>query len=386
MIFKECIKELESGKRENGGALKEGIPSLGAEHLKENGKFNLEPSKMKYISNEFFEKMKKGKVKKGDIILVKDGATTGKVCFVDDTFPFSKVAINEHVFLIRTKEEYYNKYIFYLLYSEFGKRNILNNFRGATIGGISKEFVNFAVKIPKIEKQIEIVKKLDEIQEIIDINKKQIELLDELIKSTFIEMFGDIKDTKYEVMKLSELTNLITDGEHKKPNYTEEGKPFISVVNITTGDLKFDNCKFVSNEDTIKFQKRCRPEKSDILYTKVGATYGRSAIVNTDMEFSLYVSVCLIKPKKELINPIFLNYTMRQPYVKIQADKCIKGIGVPDLHLIEIKNFNIIVPPIDFQNKFAEIVKQIDKQKIIYEKNIKILQELMDKLMDKYFN
>ena len=104
------------------------------------------------------------------------------------------------------------------------------------------------------------------------------------------------------------------------------------------------------------------------------------------MEFSLYVSVCLIKPKKELINPIFLNYTMRQPYVKIQADKCIKGIGVPDLHLIEIKNFNIIVPPIDFQNKFAEIVKQIDKQKIIYEKNIKILQELMDKLMDKYFN
>ena len=188
-------------------------------------------------------------------------------------------------------------------------------------------------------------------------------------------MFGDINNTKYKVMKLENITNLITDGEHKKPNYTDKGKPFISVVNITTGELKFDNCKFVSDEDTIKFQKKCNPKKDDILYTKVGATYGRSAIVNTDKDFSLYVSVCLIKPKKELINPIFLNYTMRQPYVKIQADKCIKGIGVPDLHLIEIKNFNIIVPPLDLQNKFAEFVKQVDKQKFESEIYLRKIQK-----------
>lgn len=176
-------------------------------------------------------------------------------------------------------------------------------------------------------------------------------------------MFGNIENTKYDVYKLSELTNLITDGEHKKPNYTEKGTPFISVVNITTGELKFEDCKFVSEEDACKFNKRCNPEKDDILYTKVGATYGRSAIVDIDKKFALYVSVCLIKPKKDLINPIFLNYTMRQPYVKLQADKCIKGIGVPDLHLIEIKNFKIILPPIELQNQFADIVKQIYKQK-----------------------
>lgn len=386
MIFKDCIFELESGKREKGGALKSGVPSLGAEHLNECGSFNLDLSKMKYISYDFFCKMRKGKVRKGDIILVKDGATTGKVSFVDDLFPFENVAVNEHVFLIRTKDGYFSKYVFYLLFSEFGRRNVLNDFRGATVGGISKEFVNFDVSIPSMEEQRNIVNKLDILQHIIDLRKKQINGLEEIIKSQFVEMFGDIKDTQYDVLKLKDLTNLITDGEHKKPNYTENGKPFISVVNITTGDLKFNNCKFVSNEDTIKFQKRCKPEKNDILYTKVGATYGRSAIVDTDEDFSLYVSVCLIKPKRELINPIFLNYTMRQPYVKMQADKCIKGIGVPDLHLIEIKNFNVIVPPIKLQNQFEEFVKQISKLKFEIQKSLEKIQSLQENLMNKYFN
>lgn len=195
-------------------------------------------------------------------------------------------------------------------------------------------------------------------------------------KSQFVEMFGDIKDTEYNVSKLNDLANLITDGEHRKPNYTISGKPFISVVNITTGELKFDDCKYVSEDDNNKFRRRCNPELNDILYTKVGATYGRSAIVDTNIDFSLYVSVCLIKPKKEIINPLFLMHSLRQPYVKTQADKCIKGIGVPDLHLIEIKNFNIIVPPIELQNQFAEIVKQIDKQKFVIENLCQIIGKM----------
>lgn len=75
-------------------------------------------------------------------------------------------------------------------------------------------------------------------------------------------------------------------------------------------------------------------------------------------------------------------HSFRQPYVKMQADKCIKGIGVPDLHLIEIKNFNIIVPPLELQNKFARIVEQIDKQKFV---NINIFQ-LLDKMFQKCYN
>lgn len=280
-------------------------------------------------------------------------------------------------------EEICNKKYLYYYLKNYNMNEVIS---GSAQPQITRQGLKrIIVKLYNLDKQKEIVNNLDKIQEIMDLRKKQIEELDEIIKSQFVEIFGDLENTKYKIYKLKEITNLITDGEHKKPNYIEEGVPFISVVNITTGKLKFDDCKFVSEEDAYKFNKRCNPEKDDILYTKVGATYGRSAIVNMNSKFTLYVSVCLIKPKKELINPIFLNYTMRQPYVKLQADKCIKGIGVPDLHLIEIKDFNIIVPPIEKQNEFAKFVKQIDKQKSILEESLKKTEELQESLINKYF-
>ena len=282
-----------------------------------------------------------------------------------------------YIIEILDKNKYNTKYIYLLLIS------YINALRSKAIGGVIKyiklgNLTSLKVPIIDIIEQEKIVKKIFKLDKVINIKALQLKTCDNLIKSQFVEMFGNIENTKYDIYKLSKLTNLITDGEHKKPNYMVTGIPFISVVNITTGELKFEDCKFVSEEDACKFSKRCNPEKGDILYTKVGATYGRSAIVDTDKKFTLYVSVCLIKPKKDLINPIFLNYTMRQPYVKLQADKSIKGIGVPDLHLIEIKNFKIILPPIDLQNKFADIVKQIDKQKFVIENSLENIGKLVD--------
>lgn len=109
--------------------------------------------------------------------------------------------------------------------------------------------------------------------------------------------------------------------------------------------------------------KTTYPERGDVLYTKVGATYGISAYVDTDKQFGLYVSVCLIKPKHDLIDAQFLTESMRMEYVKKQADERIKGIGVPDLHLREIKSFEILCPPRELQEQFVEFVKQSDKSK-----------------------
>ena len=290
--------------------------------------------------------------------------------------------LNQHIFkVIFDKKEINKNYFIYLVESKI--HEMLKNVHGSTMKHITKSnFDNIDINLHTINEQEEIANKITAVKDVINIRKEQLENLEQLVKSQFVEMFGDIENTKYDVYKLSELTNLITDGEHKKPNYTEKGTPFISVVNITTGELKFEDCKFVSDEDACKFNKRCNPEKDDILYTKVGATYGRSAIVDTDKKFALYVSVCLIKPKKDLINPIFLNYTMRQPYVKSQADKCIKGIGVPDLHLIEIKNFKIILPPIEEQNQFAEFVKLIDKQKFVIVEIIMIYDIILRNILN----
>ena len=348
-------------------------------------KGDIEDLEPKYYDVSEIDKLQNYMLKENDLLISLTG-NVGRVALMSKKF--LPAGLNQRVGCLRIKDEknVSIRYLYQYLNNNRFETECINNSNGIAQKNLSTEWLkDYNIFIPDINVQNKIADELEKIQEIIKIKKKQIKEFNELIKSQFVEMFGNIENTKYDVYKLSELTNLITDGEHKKPNYTEKGTPFISVVNITTGELKFEDCKFVSEEDACKFNKRCNPEKDDILYTKVGATYGRSAIVDIDKKFALYVSVCLIKPKKDLINPIFLNYTMRQPYVKLQADKCIKGIGVPDLHLIEIKNFKIILPPIELQNQFADIVKQIDKQKFEIEKSLKEMQELYESLMEKYF-
>ena len=238
--------------------------------------------------------------------------------------------------------------------------------------GILKQF---AIPLPPLETQQKIAAVLDKVQKIISKSKTTLEKYDTLIKSRFIEMFGDPVQNPmgWEVKKLGNICSKISDGVHAKPEYTSTGKPFISVVNINSGKLLFDDCKYVSEEAYEKMIKSTHPEKGDVLYTKVGATYGIPALVDTDKDFCLYVSVALLKPKSEIVNSQFLTISMAQPYIKNQADKRIKGIGVPDLHLNQIREFDILLPPLELQNQFKDFVQQIDKSKFEIANTLKTL-------------
>jgi type I restriction enzyme S subunit len=256
-----------------------------------------------------------------------------------------------------------------LLSSAFLSRFLEGNFNylqrtatGATIPHVSKDALNgLYIPVPPLTEQERIVKLLDEAEELRKLRAQADRRTAALIPSLFHDMFGDpISDPKgYKVARLEEVTTRITDGVHLKPNYTMTGIPFISVKNITTGQLTFDDCKFISAEDHQKFTKRCKAEYLDILYTKVGATYGRPALVDTKTEFSIYVSVCLIKPMKDVIDPHFLEVALGTPAVKSQADRSIKGIGVPDLHLDQIQKFLLPLPPLSLQKEFAVRVSDI---------------------------
>ena len=202
-----------------------------------------------------------------------------------------------------------------------------------------------------------------------------------------MEMFGDpVTNPKgYEKYKLENLARKISDGVHLKPDYTETGRPFLSVVNINKGVINFENCKYVSEDAYQKMIKSTHPERGDVLYTKVGATYGIPAYVDTDIAFCLYVSVCLIKPKREAINPRFLSLSMEMPYVKHQADRRIKGIGVPDLHLNQISEFEILCPPLKEQDIFIYFVERLDEEKRVVQQSLEKLELMKKALMQEYF-
>ena len=262
-------------------------------------------------------------------------------------------------FAIRPKQQKITtKCLMYLIQSDEFIKQKDKYCSGATQKAITNEGLKkIEINIPPIEDQKEISERLDKVSELIEKRKEQIKKLDLLIKSRFLEMFGDLEigTNLYPTKKLKELSTKISDGVHAKPEYMDTGRPFLSVLNINKGEIDFDNCKFVSEEAYQNMIKSTYPQKGDVLYTKVGATYGIPAYVDTDREFCLYVSVCLIKPKHDKINSRFLALQMKMPSIKHQADDRIKGIGVPDLHLNQISEFEIVCPPRELQDKFVRL-------------------------------
>lgn len=280
----------------------------------------------------------------------------------------------------------YNEYLYFFLKSKTDYLNSLG--RGATFKEISKSIVeNIEIPLPEVNQQKEIAEKFKKLEQLISLRKQQLAKLDELVKARFVEMFGDpVTNPKgYEKYKLENLARKISDGVHSKPDYTETGRPFLSVVNINKGVINFKNCKYVSEDAYQKMIKSTHPERGDVLYTKVGATYGIPAYVDTDIAFCLYVSVCLIKPKREVINPRFLSLSMEMPYVKYQADRRIKGIGVPDLHLNQISEFEILCPPLKEQDIFIYFVERLDGEKRVVQQSLDKLELMKKALMQEYF-
>jgi len=183
MKLANIVEKFESGGRPKGGVrhIESGIPSLGGEHLTNDGKFDF--SKIKYIPIDFFYNMSKGIIKRGDILIVKDGATTGKVSYVRDNFPFKEAAINEHIFLVRPFREVNKLYLFYFLYSSYGQNYVKANFKGTAQGGINLSFAeNTSVPLPPLPEQHKIVEKIEELFTKLDAGVYALKKIKEQIK------------------------------------------------------------------------------------------------------------------------------------------------------------------------------------------------------------
>jgi type I restriction enzyme S subunit len=176
--------------------------------------------------------------------------------------------------------------------------------------------------------------------------------------------------------RLEDITYLVTDGTHFTPKYKEEGVKFLSVKNVRPFFMREEHVKYISQEEHEQLIKRCKPENGDILYTKVGATYGFACKVNLAYEFSIFVSLCLIKPVYEFLLSDFLEILMNSELVFRQARQRVSGSGVPDLHLVEIRDFKVPLPPLEEQH---QIVREIESRLSVCDKVEQCITESLEK-------
>ena len=126
--------------------------------------------------------------------------------------------------------------------------------------------------------------------------------------------------------RLGSILEKLTDGTHSTPKYTDSGVPFISVKDVSSGVLSFDSAKHISESEHRELYKRCDPKRGDILLTKVGTT-GIPVIVDTDEEFSLFVSVAQLRFSHSLLDENYLLLLIQSPLVQQQCTEHTRGVG-----------------------------------------------------------
>ena len=162
----------------------------------------------------------------------------------------------------------------------------------------------------------------------------------------------------WEWCRLGTILYKLTDGTHSRPKYVKFGVPFISVKDVSSGNLDFSNCKYISEEEHRELYKRCNPEQGDILLTKVGTT-GIPIIVNITDEFSLFVSVALLKFNQELLYNEFLVHLINSPLIQRQAEENTRGVGNKNWVMRDIANTLIVIPPLSEQYRIVDELNKI---------------------------
>lgn len=251
----------------------------------------------------------------------------------------------------------------------------------------SSDLKSVEIECPTLENQRHITSEFDRIISIVRLRQQQLQKLDELVKARFIELFGTIHDNRFGfgVVTLQDVSAPIKDGTHQTPTYTtdvENGYKFLSSKDVTTGKVDWSHLKYIPEELHRELYARISPRRGDILLAKNGTT-GIAAIVDRDEVFDIYVSLALIRPHG--VDPTYLWAAINAAETKQQFDASLKGIGVPNLHLGEIKKARIILPPMELQEQFATFVEQTDKSKVAVQKALDEAQLLFDSLMQKYF-
>jgi type I restriction enzyme S subunit len=193
----------------------------------------------------------------------------------------------------------------------------------------------------------------------------------------------------WEIKKLKEVCYNISDGTHQTPKYFDEGVIFLSSRNVTSGKINWDKIKYIDETQHIEMHKRIAPRLGDILLAKNGTT-GVAAMVDRDVVFDIYVSLAHIRSLGAIL-PEYMLYFINSPKAKSQFNKRLKGIGVPNLHLKEIREVEITYPTSqEEQTQIVAILDQafeaIDQAKANIEKNIENAKELLQSKLNDIFS
>ncbi len=374
------VCEIFSGSRPKGGAVTSGILSIGGEHINADASFNL--SKPKFIPSNHFKKITNAHLKYGDILLVKDGATTGKIGFFHKQSPFETAAINEYVFILRLNStKIIPLFLYYYLRSNTGNSKVLNYKVGSAQGGVNLSIKKILIPLPSIEEQTRIVSILEKIDDLRKKQKEALELTRKMIPALFHEMFGDINKPSCKIKNLSEAI-LISNKKINPQDQFAKTFYYLGLENIEKGAGKIiGSTQHLGSK--IKSSKNAF-EIGDVLYGKLRPYLNKvclpknAGICSTD--------ILVLKPRQQVCIAEFLYATLQNSYFVEQASSKMQGANLPRISPNTLLQIPILLPEPEHQRLFAKRITEIYSLVAQQESSLQKLDELFDSTLHQFFS
>lgn len=391
--------------------VKMGIPFFGSKDMVDN---NMSFDDVRYISQEKFNELGNGKLKNKDIICLLRGSV-GKTALFKETTEFSTGFICAQMMIVRCLSESFVDYVFLCMKTPEFADQVREKTTGTAVRQLpAKDVMQMIIPLPPLAEQKRIVARVDELMKRIDEMEKtekdiialydafpgdmkasllqsaiQGKLTEQLASDVDAEMLyqeiqaekqrlikeGKIKKEKplpeitdddipfdipenWKWVRLGTLLKFVSDGTHKTPTYVSNGIPFLSVQNISKGYFDFSKIKYIPEREHEELTKRCLPQRNDILVCRIG-TLGKAIKVTLDFEFSIFVSLGLLRSVSEEIVD-WIIFIINSPYGNewIDSVKVGGGTHTNKINLNSFPDMLIPLPPLAEQKR---IVEKLDK-------------------------
>lgn len=281
-----------------------------------------------------------------------------------------------------------NQYLYYYLKSDITLYFIKAIATGSVRDNLKLSMLyEFSINLPNIEKQKEIVSILDKLQSIITHCRAQLEKLDLLVKARFVEMFGEpiLNNKGWNMVTIGDIVTEVKYGTSRPA--VDGGKyPYLRMNNLTyDGYLDLTDLKRIDIPDN-EIEK-CVVRNGDVLFNRTNSIelVGKTCVFNENEDMVIAGYIIRVRLKSVML-PVVLSCFMNTDALKAKLQDMAKGaVNQANINAQELKSINIYLPPIDLQTQFVDFVKQVDKSKVVVQKELEKAQILFDSLMQEYF-
>mgnify|MGYP002769239626 CR=1 FL=1 len=299
---------------------------------------------------------------KGDLLISLTG-NVGRVAILQEEM--LPAALNQRVACLRIKSNKISKgYLFHILNSDFFERKCIQSAKGVAQKNMSTEWLkNYKIPLYSTEQQSEIVSVLDTLQSIICNRKNELQMLDNLIKARFVEMFGTEREfERWSCCTIGDVAK-VGVGVVIKPTqyYTDDGIPAFRSLNIGEMKVKDNDWVYFTEEGHKKNQKSV-VKTNDVLVVRSGAP-GTACVATEKYNGYNAVDIIIAHPDQDKVNSVFLAAFTNMPHGMNQIKGGTGGAAQQHFNVSGYKAMTLIMPPMRLQEQFADFVAQIDKSK-----------------------